>query len=112
MYEVVANKRNSVDVDKFDYISRDCHNVGIKSSYDFARLMNFNRVIKGEICFHAKEVFNIYEMFHTRYSLHKRLYTHRVGRVSSSTQIPPVPSSHKHLFLFLFSRQGHRVHGV
>ena len=84
LFEVVANKRNSVDVDKFDYISRDCHNVGIKSSYDFARLMNFNRVINGEICFHAKEVFNIYEMFHTRYSLFKRVYTHRVGKIAFS----------------------------
>jgi len=80
LFDIIANKRNSMDVDKFDYISRDCYNVGIKSSYDFARLMNFNRVIDGELCYHAKEVFNVYEMFHTRYSLFKRVYTHRVGK--------------------------------
>ena len=75
----MANKRNSVDVDKFDYISRDCHNVGLKSSYDFDRLLRFSRVIDNEICYHSKEVYNVYEMFHTRYSLFKRIYTHRVG---------------------------------
>ncbi|KAK9717246.1 hypothetical protein K7432_006361 [Basidiobolus ranarum] len=80
LFDIVANKRNSVDVDKFDYIERDCYNLGIKSSYDSSRLMTFSRVIDNQICFHHKEVYNIYEMFHTRYSLFKRIYTHRVGK--------------------------------
>ena len=124
LFEIVANKKNSVDVDKFDYIARDCYNVGLKTSYDFDRsgsrgtpcarptgahrrplntmlchgrlrmtvspwgacsLLNFSRVINNEICYHSKEVYNLYEMFHTRYSLFKRIYTHRVGtRVGTS----------------------------
>ncbi|ORX88996.1 HD phosphohydrolase domain-containing protein [Basidiobolus meristosporus CBS 931.73] len=80
LFDIVANKRNSVDVDKFDYIERDCYNLGIKSSYDSSRLMTFSRVIDNQICFHHKEVYNMYEMFHTRYSLFKRIYTHRVGK--------------------------------
>jgi HD superfamily phosphohydrolase len=96
LFDIVANKRNSVDVDKFDYIQRDCHNVGIKSSYDCTRyglstsskdpydicdrLIWFSRVIDDQICYSDKEVFNLYEMFHTRYSLFKRVYTHRVGK--------------------------------
>lgn len=39
LFDIVANKRNSVDVDKFDYLQRDCHNIGIKSSYDCSRLV-------------------------------------------------------------------------
>nr|WCZ58536.1 dNTP triphosphohydrolase SAMHD1 [Andalucia godoyi] len=78
LYQIVANHKNSVDVDKFDYLARDCHNLGLKSSYDFSRLMFSCRVINNEICFHSKEVYNIYEMFHTRYSLHKQIYSHRV----------------------------------
>jgi len=80
MFDIVANKRNSVDVDKFDYLARDCYMSGIKSSYDFSRLLKFCRVIDDEVCFDAKEVYNVYEMFHTRYSLFKTVYAHRVGR--------------------------------
>ncbi|KAI9002319.1 hypothetical protein BC832DRAFT_593626 [Gaertneriomyces semiglobifer] len=80
LFDIVANQRNSVDVDKFDYIQRDCHNVGIKTSLDARRLMTFARVIDDQICFNQKEAYNLYEMFHTRFSLFKRVYTHKVGK--------------------------------
>ncbi len=44
------------------------------------RLIKFSRVIDNQICFHSKEVYNIYEMFHTRYSMHKLVYSHKVGK--------------------------------
>ena len=34
LFKIVANKRTGIDVDKFDYFSRDCHSLGIKSSFD------------------------------------------------------------------------------
>lgn len=79
LFEIVANKRNSIDVDKFDYILRDCHNVGMKSSLDPIRLMTFSRVINNRICFNQKEAYNLYELFHSRYTLFKQVYTHRVS---------------------------------
>jgi hypothetical protein len=54
-------------------------------SFDASRLMKFSRVIQMEgerqtqIAYHEKEVWNIYELFHSRYNLHKRAYTHRVS---------------------------------
>lgn len=33
-FQIVANKRTGIDVDKFDYFSRDCHNLGISNSFD------------------------------------------------------------------------------
>ncbi|KAJ3079733.1 SAM domain and HD [Quaeritorhiza haematococci] len=80
LFDIVANKRNSVDVDKFDYLLRDCFNLGMKSSYDPTRLMTFSRVIDNEICFYHKESFNLYEMFQTRYSIFKRIYTHKTSK--------------------------------
>ncbi|KAJ2502072.1 hypothetical protein IWW47_003041, partial [Coemansia sp. RSA 2052] len=80
LFDIVANKRNGVDVDKFDYIQRDCYNVGVNSSYDFQRLMLNSRVINDEVCYSAKEAYNLTEMFHTRYSLHKRVYSHRAAK--------------------------------
>lgn len=79
MFEIVANNKNSVDVDKFDYLARDSYNCGVISSYDFKRLMIHSRVINNEICYHAKEGWNLNSLFHTRYSLFKQIYTHRTG---------------------------------
>jgi len=42
--------------------------------------MQYNRVIDNQICYNSKEVYNVYEMFHTRYSLFKQVYLHRVGK--------------------------------
>ena len=78
--EIVANARNSVDVDKFDYIARDCQNCGLKNSADFTRLQLYMKVIDDEICFKASEVLNLYELFHTRASLHQRVYTHKKAK--------------------------------
>ncbi|KAG9067547.1 SAM domain and HD [Linnemannia hyalina] len=80
LFDIVSNKRNSLDVDKYDYLQRDCYNVGIKSSIDCSRLMKMSRVIDDQICWHHKEVYNLYELYHTRFSLFKRVYTHRVGK--------------------------------
>ncbi|KAJ1779606.1 hypothetical protein LPJ77_001234 [Coemansia sp. RSA 2523] len=80
LFDIVANKRNGVDVDRFDYVQRDCYNVGEPSSYDFSRLILNSRVIDDEICYNQKEAFNLTEMFHTRYSMHKRVYSHRAAK--------------------------------
>nr|XP_034318699.1 deoxynucleoside triphosphate triphosphohydrolase SAMHD1 isoform X5 [Crassostrea gigas] len=85
LYEIVANKRNGIDVDKWDYFARDCHMLGIKNSFDHTRCMKFAREVEvkseKQICFRDKEAANLYEMFHTRYILHRRAYQHRVGNI-------------------------------
>eukprot|EP00793_Prasinoderma_coloniale_P003184 PRCOL_00005819-RA len=78
--EFVANGRNSIDVDKFDYMMRDCFYSGVKASCDFSRLMEQVKVIGGEMCWKASEADNIYELFHTRASLHRRIYTHKKAK--------------------------------
>lgn len=83
LYEIVANKRNGIDVDKWDYFARDCHMLGIKNSFDHTRCMKFARVVvvngQQQICFRDKEVENLYEMFHTRIRLYRQAYEHCVG---------------------------------
>jgi len=80
LYEIVANGRNSIDVDKFDYIARDSQNCSVKSSFDHVRMMINSRVIDDEICYHSKEAMNIYGLFSTRYGLFKQVYTHRAAK--------------------------------
>ena len=35
IYQIVANKRTSIDVDKWDYFARDCHQLGISNNFDY-----------------------------------------------------------------------------
>lgn len=85
LYEIVANKRNGIDVDKWDYFARDCHMLGIKNNFDHTRCMKYARVLKVDdelqICSRDKEVGNLYDMFHTRNTLHRRAYQHSVGNI-------------------------------
>ncbi|XP_067448523.1 deoxynucleoside triphosphate triphosphohydrolase SAMHD1-like [Thunnus thynnus] len=85
LYEIVANKRNGIDVDKFDYFARDCHHLGIQNNFDHQRFIIFARVcdVDGQkhICVRDKEVGNLYDMFYTRISLHRRAYQHRVNKI-------------------------------
>ncbi|CAC5410614.1 SAMHD1 [Mytilus coruscus] len=45
MYEIVANKRNEIDVDKMDYFARDCHGLGMKSNFDHLRFISQCKVM-------------------------------------------------------------------
>ena len=48
-FQIVANKLNQIDVDKIDYIQRDCYHVGLKCGGDYTRIMDDVRVKKAEI---------------------------------------------------------------
>nr|XP_055062532.1 deoxynucleoside triphosphate triphosphohydrolase SAMHD1-like [Misgurnus anguillicaudatus] len=91
LYEIVANKRNGIDVDKWDYFARDCHHLGLGNSFDHQRLLKFARVCEVEvgdkkvrrlfICFRDKEADNVYDMFRTRYTLHRQAYQHKTVNI-------------------------------
>uniref|UniRef100_A0AAQ6IJA3 HD domain-containing protein n=1 Tax=Anabas testudineus TaxID=64144 RepID=A0AAQ6IJA3_ANATE len=86
LYEIVSNKTNGIDVDKFDYFARDCHHLGMQNNFDYRRFLKFARVCEAEdgkkhICTRDKEVYNMYDFFHTRYCLHRRACQHRVKTV-------------------------------
>lgn len=57
-YQIVANKRNGIDVDKWDYLARDCHMLGIKSNFDHMRCIEYAKVLMSEgerqLCFRRK----------------------------------------------------------
>ncbi|XP_076023311.1 deoxynucleoside triphosphate triphosphohydrolase SAMHD1-like isoform X1 [Genypterus blacodes] len=85
LYEIVANRRSGIDVDKWDYFARDCHYLGIQNNFDYRRSLMFARVInvdgQNQICTRDKEVGNLYDMFYTRNCLHRRAYQHKVGNI-------------------------------
>ncbi|KAI0254175.1 hypothetical protein BJV78DRAFT_1185914 [Lactifluus subvellereus] len=80
LFEIVANKRNGIDVDKFDYIARDTRAIGDNQNLSLTRLINSARVIENQICYDIKDANQIYELCYTRFSLHKRIYNHKTAK--------------------------------
>ncbi|KAK2419696.1 deoxynucleoside triphosphate triphosphohydrolase SAMHD1 protein [Trifolium repens] len=76
LYDIVANGRNGIDVDKFDYIARDCRACGLGCNFEFQRLMETMRVLDDEICYRAKDYLTIHKLFSTRADLYRTVYTH------------------------------------
>ncbi|XP_006003871.2 deoxynucleoside triphosphate triphosphohydrolase SAMHD1-like [Latimeria chalumnae] len=86
LYEIIANERNGIDVDKWDYFARDCHHLGLQNNFDHKRFLQFARVVQLEdglttIGTRGKEVKNLYDLFHTRNCLHRKAYQHKVVKV-------------------------------
>lgn len=82
LYNIVANKENGVDVDKWDYFARDCHHLGLTNQIDHKRIIKFARVLaidgkRTEICFRDKTALSFYHMFRSRFELHCLAYKHK-----------------------------------
>mmetsp|Transcript_17941 Transcript_17941/g.41745 ORF Transcript_17941/g.41745 Transcript_17941/m.41745 type:complete len:157 (-) Transcript_17941:1332-1802(-) len=82
LYEIVANGRNSVDIDKIDYLMRDGRACDVQHNFDPSRLLQLSKVINDRICFKMSEVYNLYNLFNTRAN-HHQAYT------SPFDELPP-----------------------
>ncbi|KAG6908133.1 hypothetical protein DXG01_005961 [Tephrocybe rancida] len=80
LFDIVANKRNGLDVDKFDYIPRDSHMIGDKMNIALMRIINSARVLDNQICYDIKDANLIYEICATRFKLHKMVYSHKAAK--------------------------------
>eukprot|EP00891_Asterochloris_glomerata_P001740 jgi/Astpho2/1740/e_gw1.00032.48.1_t len=80
LFDIVANERNSIDVDKVDYLQRDSLYCNVKVSCHFSRLTQFTKVIDDEICFKWSEYENCFQLFQSRAQMHRSVYTHRKAK--------------------------------
>lgn len=82
LYQIVSNYLNGIDVDKFDYLMRDAYNIGFKKSFDSRKIIDEiiidenNNIVYARHC--ASE---IYDMFHSRYMMHKQVYQHKTVKI-------------------------------
>jgi HD superfamily phosphohydrolase len=77
IYQIVSNNKNSLDVDKYDYIKRDSYYLGIDTSFNPSRLIEGVVVSENNICFPEQSIYDIVNLFNTRYQFHKRVYGHK-----------------------------------
>ncbi|KAJ3717984.1 hypothetical protein C8R42DRAFT_157395 [Lentinula raphanica] len=80
LFDIVANKRNGLDVDKFDYLLRDSLAIGDAVKLQITRLIHSARVIDNEICYKYKDLEKVFEVYQTRHRLHKNVYNHKTAR--------------------------------
>ncbi len=77
IFQIISNPINSIDVDKFDYLTRDTQAVGLKFGFDYSRLICDAKVIENKICYSTQCSEDIYHMFFIRYRLHRQIYNHK-----------------------------------
>lgn len=77
VYQIVSNSLNSIDVDKFDYITRDSKMLGINTAFSFDKLITNAMVINNIICYPRKIDLDIVNLFTSRYYLHRKVYVHK-----------------------------------
>ena len=81
-YQIVANKVCDIDVDKIDYIQRDCFHTGLGFGGEWSRLLTMCKVKKcpshdlHTIVWPIKLQDEIFQLFAARYRLHKHVCSH------------------------------------
>ena len=75
--QIISNPINSIDVDKFDYLTRDTKAVGLKYNFNYKRIINDVKIINDKLCYSSQCSEDIYQMFFIRYRLHRQIYNHK-----------------------------------
>jgi HD superfamily phosphohydrolase len=78
IFQIISNSDFQFDVDKLDYIVRDCYYTQLKHTLQIDRIFQHAKIINGYICFDSKIQIQIFDVFMCRYRLHLEVYRHRV----------------------------------
>lgn len=83
MFEIVANKRNSFDVDKLDYLCRDNYHCGLNQQQghqdyiNYSQILQSSRVINNQIAYNVKVINSIKMVFDLRFEMFRAIYNHK-----------------------------------
>jgi len=85
LYEIVANKSCSIDVDKFDYLLRDGAGVNMSVKFDYRRFFEYIDLTdcggRLRISMRDKIARNVQTLFEDRASLHMDVYQHKTVKI-------------------------------
>ena len=77
IYQIISNTLNGLDVDKFDYLTRDIYMIGFQAKIDCGRLIKHIKIIDNNIIYPEQATDDIINIFYTRYRLHNNVYCHK-----------------------------------
>ena len=83
LFQIINNKINSIDVDKLDYLQRDAKHIGLDYAFDPERILNksFVDLDSRSIVYDKSTKNNIFDLFYTRYRMHKDIYNHNTVKM-------------------------------
>jgi len=85
LYEFIANKISSVDVDKWDYLMRDAAAMDVKILFNYKKYINNSDITmvegKMRLCIRDKQKENLGYLFQDRARLHKNYYQENTVKV-------------------------------
>lgn len=80
--DIISNEHDGIDVDKMDYILRDANSVNISVRCDVHRIIQNCKIMNTKeglrLAYPEKLIFDILDLFQTRFHLHRIVYQHRV----------------------------------
>ena len=101
MFDIINNKRNSIDVDKWDYIKRDTYMMNLSlGQFDYSILLEDARVIDDEIVYPHKHAYEVMKLFQARYELYKSIYNHLTVHSIEIILCDVLMAAHKVLYNF------------
>lgn len=101
MFDIINNKRNSIDVDKWDYIKRDTQMMNLSyGSFDHSILLKDARVINEQIVYPQKHAYEVQKLFQCRYDLYKSIYNHLTVHSIELILCDVLKAAHKVLYDF------------
>jgi len=100
----VANKTNSIDVDKWDYMLRDDAALKIGVTFDYKRFILNTDITEDEdgrrrLSLRDKEADSVKEMFMDRARLHRKGYQHRTIKIIDRMMLDALLSADQHFLL-------------
>ncbi|CAL8100902.1 unnamed protein product [Orchesella dallaii] len=111
LYQIVSNDITKIDVDKFDYLLRDCKQLNVATVFEYQRVLDNSRVIgykNGAVCDQIEEdtpTIIVYrhkisdtleDLFRSRFSMHKKAYQHRVTKVIEEMTLDALKAAEPH----------------
>ncbi|KAF8351698.1 hypothetical protein F5887DRAFT_88 [Amanita rubescens] len=107
-FDIISNKRNGLDVDKFDYIQRDSHMIGEPTHISLRRIISSARVLNNQICYDIKDANQLYEICATRFKLHKIVYNHKTAKAIEYMMLDFLLSANRYMHFAEDMKDPHR----
>ena len=82
LFQIINNKLNGIDVDRFDYLQRDSKHIGLDYAFNPDRIFHKSRINSDKTLIYDISLRNnIFDLFYTRYRFHKDIYNHKTVKM-------------------------------